>query len=123
MLSASLRLDSERKEQAMIRIIRRLHRTGATASRLAKLATTSLLVFALQSQTLPTQAQEQAEALDKPRMAQAPEPYCFCWSDGKKIAEGATACIRTTKGRRLALCGRVINMMSWEVSENPCPES
>ena len=24
---------------------------------------------------------------------------------------------------RLATCGRVINMMSWEVTKNPCPES
>jgi hypothetical protein len=48
---------------------------------------------------------------------------CFCWSDGRKIAEGATACIRTSHGRRLAACGRVINMMSWEVTDTPCPES
>jgi hypothetical protein len=68
-------------------------------------------------------AQSPAVALDPPRVAQAPEPLCFCWSDGRKIAEGATACIRTTQGRRLAACGRVVNMMSWEVSENPCPET
>ncbi len=68
-------------------------------------------------------AQDRVRALDRPRLAQAPEPYCFCWSDGKKIAEGTMACIRTTAGRRLAYCGRVINMMSWEVTENPCPES
>ncbi|RYE83425.1 MAG: hypothetical protein EOP19_13885 [Hyphomicrobiales bacterium] len=71
----------------------------------------------------PAAAQERAVALDKPRLAQAPEPYCYCWNDGKKIAEGSMACIRTTMGRRLATCGRVINMMSWEVTENPCPES
>jgi hypothetical protein len=68
-------------------------------------------------------AGEPAIALDPPRLAQAPEPLCFCWSDGRKIAEGATACIRTSQGRRLASCGRVINMMSWQVTENPCPES
>lgn len=68
-------------------------------------------------------AQDRPVALDKPRLAQAPEPLCFCWTDGRKIAEGAMACIRTTQGRRLAACGRVINMMSWEVTENPCPES
>lgn len=67
--------------------------------------------------------QERVQALDRPRLAQAPEPYCFCWSDGRKIAEGTMACVRTTAGRRLAYCGRVINMMSWEVTENPCPES
>ncbi len=51
------------------------------------------------------------------------DPPCFCWSDGRKIAEGRTACIRTAKGRRLAECGRVINMMSWQVTEEICPES
>lgn len=69
------------------------------------------------------QAGEPAIALDPPRLAQAPEPLCFCWNDGRKIAEGAAACIRTTQGRRLAQCGRVINMMSWQVTETPCPES
>jgi hypothetical protein len=82
-----------------------------------------LVVVALAGTLSAAFAQERPVALDRPRLAQAPEPLCFCWSDGKKIAEGATACIKTTMGRRLAACGRVINMMSWEVSENPCPES
>ena len=68
-------------------------------------------------------AGEPAVAIERPRQAQAPEPLCFCWNDGRKIAEGAAACIRTTQGRRLAQCGRVINMMSWQVTETPCPES
>lgn len=55
--------------------------------------------------------------------AAADDPPCFCWSDGKKIAEGLTACIRTGNGRRLAECGRVINMMSWQISDQICPES
>lgn len=73
--------------------------------------------------TAASHAGEPAIPLDPPRLAQAPEPLCFCWSDGRKIAEGAMACIRTSQGRRLASCGRVINMMSWEVTQNPCPES
>ena len=72
---------------------------------------------------LSGRAAEPARALETPRRATAPEPLCFCWSDGRKIAEGAHACIRTSHGRRVALCGRVSNMMSWEVSEQPCPES
>lgn len=68
-------------------------------------------------------AAEPAVPLEPPRQAQAPEPLCFCWSEGRKIDEGKIACIRTTQGRRMALCGRVINMMSWQVTENPCPES
>lgn len=101
----------------MIRCRRRLPCSGAT-TRLLSALTASILLLAL-----PATAEEKAVALDKPRLAQAPEPYCFCWSDGKKVAEGSMACIRTTKGRRLATCGRVINMMSWDVTENPCPES
>jgi hypothetical protein len=80
-------------------------------------------VAVLVSLPLAAAAVEPAIPLDPPRQAQAPEPLCFCWNDGRKIAEGAAACIRTTQGRRLALCGRVINMMSWQVTENPCPES
>jgi hypothetical protein len=96
---------------------RRLTRSGAAALLLSAVFMTMLLL------TRSATAQERAVAFDKPRLAQAPEPYCFCWNDGKKIAEGSMACIRTTQGRRLATCGRVINMMSWEVTENPCPES
>lgn len=68
-------------------------------------------------------AGEPAIALDKPRLAQAPEPLCFCWNDGRKIAEGSMSCIKTTQGRRVATCGRVVNMMSWQVTETACPES
>jgi hypothetical protein len=71
----------------------------------------------------PAVAAEGATALDPPRQATAPEPFCFCWADGRKIAEGASACIRTTQGRRIASCGRVQNLMSWDVTETPCPES
>lgn len=102
----------------MIRRPRRLSCSGAAALLIPALAATSL--------TLPhgpALAQDRPVALDRPRQAQAPEPYCYCWNDGKKIAEGSMACIRTTMGRRLAVCGRVINMMSWDVSETPCPES
>ena len=68
-------------------------------------------------------AGEPACALDRPRLAQAPEPLCFCWNDGRKVAEGSMSCIRTTQGRRVATCGRVINMMSWQLTETACPES
>jgi hypothetical protein len=100
----------------MARFHRRLPRPKALWRHLALLSAIALLAF-------PAAAQEGAIALDRPRPAGAPEPYCYCWNDGKKIAEGAVACIRTTMGRRLAQCGRVINMMSWQVTENPCPES
>lgn len=97
---------------------------GMISSRTLRRAGLAALSAALLLATLETAAQNNpAIALDPPRQAQAPEPLCFCWNNGRKIAEGATACIRTTQGRRLAACGRVINMMSWQVTETPCPES
>lgn len=102
----------------MVRSPRRLPRSGAATLLLSAFSATILLLSAS-----PVMAQEKAVALDRPRLAQAPEPYCYCWNDGKKIAEGSMSCIRTTMGRRLATCGRVTNLMSWEVTENPCPES
>ena len=95
--------------------------SGRTMWRLGLAALTAALLLA--TFEAAAQATSPAIALDPPRQAQAPEPLCFCWNDGRKIAEGATACIRTTQGRRLAACGRVINMMSWQVTENPCPET
>lgn len=71
----------------------------------------------------PGIAAEPALPLDPPRQAQAPEPLCFCWNDGRKIAEGSSSCIRTTQGRRIAYCGRVTNLMSWQITGAPCPES
>lgn len=82
-----------------------------------------LVVALLVVPLAPAMAQDRPVALEPPRPAQAPEPLCYCWNDGRKIAEGATSCIRTTAGRRVATCGRVINMMSWAVTEQACPES
>ena len=83
----------------------------------------ALLAALLLLITTEALAGEPAVALEPPRLAQAPEPLCFCWNEGRKIAEGAASCIRTTQGRRIAQCGRVINMMSWHVTDTPCPES
>ena len=59
-----------------------------------------------------------------PHVGQASDdPPCFCWADGRKIAEGVTVCLRTATGRRLAACDRVINVMSWRISDEICPES
>lgn len=99
---------------------RRWFRPALTLARGLPAALLGMILF---SSTADVHAAEPAIALDPPRLAQAPEPLCFCWNDGRKIAEGAAACIRTTQGRRLAQCGRVINMMSWQVTETPCPES
>ena len=51
------------------------------------------------------------------------DPACFCWANGRKFEPGERACLRGGGGNRLATCGMVINMMSWEFSDEPCPQS
>ena len=66
-----------------------------------------------------------------PALAQAPPsgpqaehgPDCTCRIEGRSVAVGATACLRTTEGPRLAECGMVLNNTSWHITRRPCPES
>lgn len=51
------------------------------------------------------------------------DPECFCWANGQRFAHGEQACIRGGGMTRLALCDRVLNVMSWSFSTEPCPES
>ena len=47
---------------------------------------------------------------------------CTCRAtDGSKIAEGATACIRSAKGMVMARCERELNNTSWKFLDQPCP--
>jgi hypothetical protein len=51
------------------------------------------------------------------------DPECYCWANGQRFAHGEQACIRGAGATRLATCDRVINVMSWSFSAEPCPES
>jgi hypothetical protein len=51
------------------------------------------------------------------------DPECYCWANGRRFAHGEQACIKGAGATRLATCDRVINMMSWSFSAEPCPES
>ena len=50
-------------------------------------------------------------------------PDCTCRVEGRSVAVGATACLRTAEGPRLAECGMVLNNTSWRVTAKTCPES
>jgi hypothetical protein len=51
------------------------------------------------------------------------DPECYCWANGQRFAHGEQACIKGGGMKRLALCDRVLNVMSWSFSAEPCPES
>ncbi len=52
-----------------------------------------------------------------------PGTECMCRANGTFYNEGERTCLRTASGRRLALCNKVLNVLNWALSDNPCPES
>lgn len=65
-----------------------------------------------------------AEALaQEPPGAGQHGPDCTCRIEGRSVAVGATACLRTAEGPRVAECGMVLNNTSWQITRRPCPES
>ena len=52
-----------------------------------------------------------------------PGSECMCRANGTFYNEGERTCLRTATGRRLALCNKVLNVLNWALSDNPCPES
>ncbi len=67
-----------------------------------------------------------AHEMRAPETAQAPahNPLeCYCRAQGKMFAMGEKVCLRTAEGPRLAQCRMEINVMSWSVTETPCPET
>ena len=52
-----------------------------------------------------------------------PGTECMCRANGTFYNEGERTCLRTATGRRLALCNKVLNVLNWALSDNPCPES
>lgn len=50
-------------------------------------------------------------------------PDCTCRVEGRSIAVGATACLRTAEGPRVAECDMVLNNTSWRITARTCPES
>ena len=61
-----------------------------------------------------------------PQMAQSPDHNpleCYCRAQGRMFAPGEKVCLKTAEGPRLAQCRMEINVMSWSVTETPCPET
>ncbi|EIM27674.1 hypothetical protein [Microvirga lotononidis] len=48
---------------------------------------------------------------------------CYCRAQGKMFALGERVCLRTAEGPKLAQCRMEINVMSWSITEVPCPET
>ena len=69
-----------------------------------------------------------ANAHDKPMAypAQVPDHdplECYCRAQGRMFAPGEKICLKTAQGPRLAQCGMEINVMSWSLTDTPCPEA
>ncbi len=61
-----------------------------------------------------------------PQTAQVPDHNpleCYCRAQGKMFAPGEKVCLRTAEGPKLAQCRMEINVMSWSITDTPCPET
>jgi hypothetical protein len=76
---------------------------------------------------LPAAGQE-PQVQETPLVQQAQSPAhdpldCMCRAQGRLVPLGATICLRTAEGPRMAECRMVTNVTSWGITEQPCPES
>ena len=79
------------------------------------------LLLALALAATPALAHE--PALQRTQ-APAHDPLdCWCLAKGRKFAPGESVCLRTAQGPRMAECRMETNVMSWGLTETPCPES
>lgn len=80
------------------------------------LAVMALMMLAL------AEAPAAAKVPDNPLSAELKQPT-ITWScvlAGKRMAQGAKACLSTGQGQRLAICGKVLNNSSWLFSGKSC---
>jgi hypothetical protein len=48
---------------------------------------------------------------------------CWCLAKGRRFAPGESVCLKTAEGGRMAECRMEINVMSWGLTDEPCPET
>ena len=48
---------------------------------------------------------------------------CYCRAQGRMFAPGEKVCLKTAEGPKLAQCQMEINVMSWSITEVPCPDT
>jgi hypothetical protein len=80
--------------------------------RTAVLISACLLATASLAQSVPTTT----------RVSLNPPPglEATCIANGDFHREGARVCVRSAYGPQLATCGRVQNVLNWELSGTPC---
>jgi hypothetical protein len=50
-------------------------------------------------------------------------PECTCRYNGQHLPLGTRRCLQTPDGPRLAVCVKEVNVTSWRVSRDLCPEA
>jgi hypothetical protein len=85
-----------------------------------------LLTIALAGPALAHDPAAQTGPTPTAQTAQAPthNPLdCWCLAKGRKFAPGESVCLTTAEGGRMAECRMETNVMSWGLTETPCPET
>jgi hypothetical protein len=60
-------------------------------------------------------------AAEADEVHEAALPDCYCRTPARLYLEGDMACLATPDGPRLAECGMSVNVMSWMMTDRPCP--
>ena len=82
------------------------------------------VVFVLGLMVLAPAFAHERPALPQQALTPGHNPLdCYCRAQGKMFAPGETVCLKTVDGPRLAQCQMEINVMSWSLTEAPCPET
>lgn len=71
---------------------------------------------------LAVQAPALAKVPENPLRAELKQPVIkwTCVHAGKRLDQGAKACLNTPAGPRLAICSMVLNNTSWQTTPRPC---
>ncbi len=90
---------------------------------MVRVAALSAVVFASLSAAAGGAAAQESKFAPIPR-GPLPDPVpCTCRSGGQTFEMGATICLRTPEGSRMARCVMVINNPSWEATGTSCPSA
>ncbi len=96
-----------------------LKRSSSVPSWLAAPLAGAALVVAM----MPAARAAQTEHSPRPvaQAGQSTLPPCTCRAEGREFDMGASICLQTPEGRRIATCEMDQNVTSWRPTERRCP--
>jgi hypothetical protein len=90
---------------------------------MVRVAAISAVVISALTMAAGSAAAQESKFAPIPRGPIPEQPPCTCRAGGQSFEMGATICLRTPEGSRMARCVMVINNPSWEPTDKSCPSA